>query len=297
MSKEFRIGIICGHGDGDPGAVSKTYGNEADLVRKLAPKLKVELEKYEGVVVEILNTSRNHYQYLKSHNIDFSKYNYVIELHANAGAKDPNGNGATTGIEIWVTPREKGISVEQEICKQLASLGLKNRGVKKSNFYVINCVKNDGVSACLIENGFIDDKDDMEIITKKMNEYASKLALGVANGFGFKKGAVKPSKPAKPSMPAKKSVTEVAKDVISGKYGNGNARKKKLESEGYNYNEVQTMVDKLLGASSVKPKKSITQVAKDVIAGKYGNGATRKKKLEAEGYNYKEVQKKVNELL
>lgn len=39
------------------------------------------------------------------------------------------------------------------------------------------------------------------------------------------------------------------------------------------------------------------QAARDVIAGKYGNGADRKKAIEALGLDYKAVQKKVNELL
>ena len=34
-----------------------------------------------------------------------------------------------------------------------------------------------------------------------------------------------------------------------------------------------------------------------VIAGEYGTGDNRKKKLESEGFNYTEVQKCVNELL
>lgn len=44
-------------------------------------------------------------------------------------------------------------------------------------------------------------------------------------------------------------------------------------------------------------KKSVTEIAKEVIAGKWGNGLTRKNKLTKAGYNYNEVQKKVNELL
>lgn len=44
-------------------------------------------------------------------------------------------------------------------------------------------------------------------------------------------------------------------------------------------------------------KKTTTQVAKEVIAGKWGNGATRKKKLKKAGYDYKAVQKEVNKLL
>ncbi|MGO5577518.1 N-acetylmuramoyl-L-alanine amidase [Catenibacterium mitsuokai] len=44
-------------------------------------------------------------------------------------------------------------------------------------------------------------------------------------------------------------------------------------------------------------KKSVDQVAKEVIEGKWGNGADRKKRLTEAGYNYSEVQKKVNKLL
>lgn len=38
----------------------------------------------------------------------------------------------------------------------------------------------------------------------------------------------------------------IAKEVIAGKWGNGSDRKKKLESAGYNYNEVQKEVNRLL---------------------------------------------------
>ncbi|MGN0464886.1 MAG: hypothetical protein ACI4F9_00885 [Lachnospiraceae bacterium] len=50
------------------------------------------------------------------------------------------------------------------------------------------------------------------------------------------------------------------------------------------------------GASKEETKKSITEIAKEVLNGKWGNGEERKKKLEAAGYDYKEVQSKVNEL-
>lgn len=44
-------------------------------------------------------------------------------------------------------------------------------------------------------------------------------------------------------------------------------------------------------------KKSIDTIAKEVIAGKWGNGDERKKKLTAAGYDYDAVQRKVNEML
>ena len=49
--------------------------------------------------------------------------------------------------------------------------------------------------------------------------------------------------------------------------------------------------------STFLEKKTLRQVAEDVIDGVYGTGAARKKKLEAAGYNYSEVQALVNELL
>lgn len=92
----------------------------------------------------------------------------------------------------------------------------------------------------------------------------------------------------------KKSVSDVTKEVIQGKWGNGTARKQKLEAAGYNYYEVQNAVNALLSGNK---KKSVEDIAKEVIQGKWGNGATRKQKLTEAGYDYNAVQKKVNELL
>ena len=50
-------------------------------------------------------------------------------------------------------------------------------------------------------------------------------------------------------------------------------------------------------ATTPTPAKSVTEIAKEVIAGKWGNGADRKNRLQAAGYNYSEVQSKVNALL
>ena len=46
--------------------------------------------------------------------------------------------------------------------------------------------------------------------------------------------------------PAKKSVDEVAREVIQGKWGNGAERKKRLTDAGYDYNEVQKRVNALM---------------------------------------------------
>ena len=50
-------------------------------------------------------------------------------------------------------------------------------------------------------------------------------------------------------------------------------------------------------SGSKASRKTVDQLAQEVINGKWGNGSTRKKKLEAAGYNYQAVQNRVNEIL
>lgn len=48
------------------------------------------------------------------------------------------------------------------------------------------------------------------------------------------------------STTKKKSNEELAKEVVAGKWGNGNARKTALTKAGYDYNTIQSLVNKLL---------------------------------------------------
>ena len=90
----------------------------------------------------------------------------------------------------------------------------------------------------------------------------------------------------------KKTVSELAREVLDGKWGNGQERKKKLIDAGYDYNAVQAEVNRLANPK----KKSNEEIAREVLAGKWGNGATRRKRLTDAGYNYKVIQALVNKL-
>lgn len=92
-----------------------------------------------------------------------------------------------------------------------------------------------------------------------------------------------------------KSIEDLANEVIAGKYGVGEARKKAL---GSLYNEVQAKVNEiLLGKKTTVAKKSNEQIADEVIAGKWGNGQDRKTKLANAGYDHNTIQKIVNQKL
>lgn len=96
------------------------------------------------------------------------------------------------------------------------------------------------------------------------------------------------------TTPAKKSNVEIASEVIAGKWGNGVERKEKLTKAGYNYSEIQSIVNAKIGTPA---KKSVDEIAKEVIRGDWGNGTERKARLSAAGYDYAAIQHRVNELL
>ena len=89
-----------------------------------------------------------------------------------------------------------------------------------------------------------------------------------------------------------KSIDELAQEVIDGKWGINEERKKRLTEAGYDYNAVQSRVNEIL-----RSKKSVDELAREVIDGKWGAGEERKKKLTEAGYSYYEVQNRVNELM
>lgn len=98
-----------------------------------------------------------------------------------------------------------------------------------------------------------------------------------------------------PTAPAGVDVERLAREVIDGKHGNGEARKKAL---GANYGAVQARVNEILAGNKAPAKKKTTdQVAREVIQGQWGNGADRKKRLTQAGYNYNTIQRRVNQLL
>lgn len=94
-----------------------------------------------------------------------------------------------------------------------------------------------------------------------------------------------------------KSISTLAKEVLAGKWGNGTDRKARLTKAGYDYNKVQTAVNKLVQASQMSEDKIINAVAHEVIIGKWGNGQERVDRLKAAGYDPDKIQHRVNELL
>lgn len=255
----MKVLLIAGHGAGDSGAVGNGY-KEADLTRKIVAAIEPKLKKYCSVGV--YPTSRNAYTDVQNGTFadyvpgGIKSYNYVFEVHLNSAANDPDGNGVTTGTEIYITSAEEGYTVETAILKNVCSMGFRNRGVKRKDFSVIATCKNYGVSSALLESCFIDDQDDVDLLVPNIDKLAQKVVDGIAEGFGLmaSSGSNTSTSTSKPSSgnssSSRKTISQIAKEVINGEWGNGDARKKKLESAGYDYDAVQKEVNKQLGVST-----------------------------------------------
>ena len=174
-------------------------------------------------------------------------------------------------------------------CSQLVACGINctvGKAVVTSGMYTGNLdsqLMKTGLFDKLTAAKYVDSGDYLkigDIINAPEHHVISALENGVKN---------------KSTSTKKKSITTIAKEVIAGKWGNGDERKKKLKAAGYDPNKVQDKVNEIVAEKS--GKKSITTIAKEVIAGKWGNGLTRKSKLKKAGYNPDAIQKKVNEIL
>ena len=101
-----------------------------------------------------------------------------------------NGNwNDATGVEVYtdINATAKDIELANAIYRNLPNYtGLKGRGIKRENWYVINQNK---IPAVLVEGGFMDSRNDYNIITSEKGQegYARAVAEGLIEFLGLTK--------------------------------------------------------------------------------------------------------------
>ena len=199
----MKLLLISGHGASDPGACS-SYGIEREETRKVVNEMVSQLKAY-NVDVTVYPQNRNCYADVCNGTVqvNFGSFDYVFEVHFNSAT------ASARGTEVWVTPAEAAIEVEQKIVNKLAACGFTNRGVKRERFAVINYAKNKGVSSALVEVCFISNSADMNNYRAKFSQVCSAMVSGIVEGFGISK---KPTAQ-KPATPAPKPTPAPAKEL------------------------------------------------------------------------------------
>ena len=243
----------------------------------------------DGSFKEILNVYNSHRPLARNYKITTSDAwcdAFVSACAIKAGAVSLIGTevGCEQHIQIF---KNKGIWIENGAIKpQVGDIILFN--------WDDSTQSNDGYSDHI---GYVEQVYDNTIVCIEGNKNNRVERRTINVGWGYIRGFARPkydSASTTNTPVGKKSVVEVANEVIQGAWGNGDARKLALAKAGYDYSEVQKHVNDILAGKSTK---SIEEVAKEVINGKWGNGDARKSALTNAGYNYSEVQAKVNQLL
>lgn len=241
----IKIGLDAGHGLNTAGKQTPDGIKEWTLNDKVRDKVVNILASYD---CEIINTDNNEGTIDDSLSNRVARYKQAgvsafVSIHHNAYTGSWNN---ATGVEVYVdyNPTDADLKLANCIYKRLVKYtGLRGRGIKRNNFYVIN---QNTIPAVLVEGGFMDGSVDYKTITSDSGQsaYAKAVAEGLIEFLNLKKKSSGTSSTT--STITKKSIDEVAKEVIQGKWGNGQARKDKLTQAGYNYSEVQKRVNELL---------------------------------------------------
>ena len=177
----MRIGIDMGHTLSGEGTGSQGCGyKEQNLTRELG-KIVIEMLKKEGHTIYdcTVDKSSNNAQQLidRVNKANKQPLDLFVSIHFNACVNDVKGDGRTTGTEVLLhSMSSKAKPYAERIVKKIANVGLKNRGVKTHNAYVLKHTK---APALLIETCFIDDRDDMNVYLKSPKTVAKAIVEGI----------------------------------------------------------------------------------------------------------------------
>ena len=187
----MKIGLDAGHGLKTPGKRTPDGIHEWELNDKVRDKVVELLKDYD---VEFVFTDNDEGNIDESLAYRVKKYidanvDLFVSLHHNAYKGTWND---ATGVEVYtnINATAKDIELANAIYKNLPNYtGLKGRGIKKENWYVINQNK---IPAVLVEGGFMDSNNDYKVITSEKGQegYAKAVAEGIIEFLGLTKNNI-----------------------------------------------------------------------------------------------------------
>lgn len=226
---EFAI-IRIGYGK-NKSQKDKMFETHYEGLKNAGIKIGIYLYSYMTSIDAGKQEAENCLYFLKGRKIDLPIF---IDLEENRTAK--LGSDAVTKGAI-------------EFCKTIKEAGYEAGVYANLNWFTnyVNPYK-------IIENGFkIWLAQWNNKITANFNvdiwQYTSKGKLeGIAGNVDMDY-EIKDEQIENPIEPTKKSIEELANEVINGKWGNGNERYERLTNAGYNYQDVQNKVNEILGVN------------------------------------------------
>ena len=186
----IKIGLDPGHGLKTPGKQTPDGIKEWTLNDKVRDKVVAILSEYDCEFVHTDNDEGNIDESLESR---VSKYmaagsEVFVSLHHNAFTGKWN---QATGVEVFTD--RKYTAADQKLAELIYSrlveyTGLKGRGIKREDWWVIN---QNSIPAVLVEGGFMDGSNDYKVIKSEAGQtaYAKAVAEGLIEFLDLKKKA------------------------------------------------------------------------------------------------------------
>lgn len=202
----------------------KTKGNAAYLCAYICNLLGITAAEVDTYVLRHYDVTGKNCpaQMAGSGNAEWAAFKTRVKEILNGGASSGNsGSSSGTNGSFPATPFQVKVLVSDLNIRSNPSMGNNVKGQTGKGVFTITEV-NDGWGKLKSGAGWI---------YLENKEYVT--VLGSSSGSS------------QPAAPAKKSVDEVAKEVLRGDWGNGADRKKRLEAAGYNYAQVQAAVNRL----------------------------------------------------
>lgn len=267
MSK--KVFISAGHGGSDSGSVGNGF-KEKDLNLSIAMACGNYL-KSKGVEVQ-MSRVKDEDDDLNQEARESNAFgpDLTVSIHNNAGGGD--------GVEAWYSiVGGLGKTCAENILAEVIKIGQNSRGAKTrkgsngKDYY--GFIRNTKAPAVIVECAFVDNATDIQIIDTE----PERIAMGEAIAKGILKTlGIVDSVPVADPEPIQapvvtKSIDEIAKEVIAGKYGNGEARKNAIINAGYDYNAVQAKVNEIVNGSKTSSftayKVKVTASALNIRSG------------------------------
>ena len=164
--------IDPGHGGQDPGAVASDL-KEKDLNLEISVELTslVQHNRIPALLIRGEDLFLSLEQRCEMANN--LKAGLFLSVHCNASQ-----NQSAAGIEVFHAPDSgSGKKFARALHQELSKLGRVDRGVKPAEYYVL---KHTHMPACLVECGFITNREEAAWMKSHISELAQALARGIS---------------------------------------------------------------------------------------------------------------------
>lgn len=167
--------IDPGHGGRDPGAIGIGGLREKDIVLPISRQVAALLEQ-QGIQVVMTRSDDRELDLAPRVRIaEQANANVFVSIHANAiNMSRPDVNGLETYYNS-----SAGQRLAQVIhSNMLQTVGMRDRGVRRANFYVI---RNTSMPSVLVEVGFVTGREDAVRLSSSADR--NRMAQAIANGI------------------------------------------------------------------------------------------------------------------